>query len=574
MNCEGKNTGLNSGNCEESKKSAVSKEISREAKVNINIKQADIVTVGSNNVIIYDEGSSHDHNYERKQGLSNGGVSDESGSNPYSHSTSGERTEEEKFSMNSLPALEGKREDFVSDKEENGVENASRNFSRSPKRNRKRKEIRKKHLSCSLLKFTSEDRLESETNVQATIVQVVFPKNDGSGSDGEGKDKCQTLTRERDEYSINIDAKSVQIGRDNYFLSNQKINWGPSKTKTRHYLNKRQRPQNRTRRKGENAKFTKRQKLDCIMKELHKYRDNGQWEEFEIMTSEILNENAGNTDIRIHVLLEKSVAVNYQKNLKQAQNLAQEALSLAPRASQPMVDVFLGRAHCCLVCVHKRTNEFEKAFENIKHSEEYLAKTDSVLDKAFLAYEKGCVLLASAPYDDPPDSPRRENQLNEAEECFEQCLKLCWQMYRKGEKMYLNKHLFAMMKKVMLMLDCHTKNGRSRQVSSKKVEKAKTYLDKIQDNQDLWERVADFPIARVQFELAQADYFFRKKNYRKAEEHAQTAASLAIDAGFNTEIEPANERLTDIQERWAYEAQNLKTLVIDSEPVETWSTHE
>ena len=283
------------------------------------------------------------------------------------------------------------------------------------------------------------------------------------------------------------------------------------------------------------------------MEKLHKQRDSGDWKQFEEITMKLLAKYPRQKDIHISILLEKSVAANYQKDLQQAERLAREALSMVQQASQPMVNVFRGRAYYCLSCVYKRTQELEKAFEYIKLSEESLSKTDFPQDKAFLAYEKGCVQQVAA--ERCTDEATRQSQLQEAKESFEQCLDLCSQMYEEGEKRFLNKHLFAMMKISMLLLDCRTKAARSRQVSEENIEQAKEYLDKIESEQELWERIACSDIARVQFELARADYFFRQESFKMAEECALKAIDLARDRGFKTEVEPGIERLVDIRER-------------------------
>ena len=421
-----------------------------------------------------------------------------------------------------------------------------------------------------------EDTSGCKATIRASVVQVDFLESEIENSPNkedfshvtstEGKTEtmvrldtliqpqshCSLDTRNK-TLTLNIESTFVQIGHDNKFCLIQPQTHCSLDTRKLH-----QHKRHKHARKGqsaalspggENAKLAKQlKKFDIVMEKLHKQRDSGDWKQFEEITVKLLAKYPRKKDIHISILLEKSVAANYQKYLQQAEKLAREALSMVQQASQPMVNVFRGRAYYCLSCVYKRTQELEKAFEYVMLSEESLSKTDSLQDKAFLAYEKGCVQQVAA--ERCIDEATRQRQLQEAKQSFEHCLDLCTQMYEKGEKQFLNKHIFAMMKISMLLLDCRTKAARSRQVSEENIDEAKEYLDKIESEQELWERIACSDIARVQFKLARADYFFRRASYEMAEECAQEAVELARDRGFKTEVEPGLERLVDIRERF------------------------
>lgn len=554
MDCNDREEKSDLGECEGEKKSAVMnnetlfcRENTR-PDININIERAGHVTIGDKNTIVYEDGYpgiSKDNQVKTAEA---------------SVKKLGSENKKEKFAAES-------QTNYTSDKGEVEKIQSSRNF---PKYHRRRKWKRSENrtlesalatvLNCSAIQVTN-DNLEQLTDIRVPFLQVVRPSSDEEDSFEDRRSSNLT----KDKHIINIEAGIFQFGRSNDIFTKPSRARCSLNTGRHEHLKHNRKPQDVIRRPGENAKFPKRvKKIDHIMEMLHKQRDSGAWEQFEETASQLLDKNANDTDFCIWVLLEQSIASNYQKNLKRAESLAQEALSKVPQASQAMVDVYQGRAYYCLSCVFKRTNALEKAFENIELSEKYLAQTDSVRDKAFLAYEKGCVLQGLALNCDS-DIPSRQNQLNEAKQSFKQCIRLCKQMYEEGKQTYLNKHIFAMMKIAMLLLDCRTKFGRSRQVSPENVEKAKKYLNRIESNEELWKRVANSQIARVQFELAQADYFFRKVSYRKAEEHVSYAASLAIDGGFNTEVEPAHERLADIRERLGWTTLESQTPVVESE---------
>lgn len=85
--------------------------------------------------------------------------------------------------------------------------------------------------------------------------------------------------------------------------------------------------------------------------------------------------------------------------------------------------------------------------------------------------------------------------------------------------------------------------GRKKEVSAADIREASDSLETLRNN--YWDGIAEGE--KIQYYLAEADLNWRQKRYPEAEKSALMAHNMAIEFGFDTEIEPAKDRLDEIK---------------------------
>lgn len=168
------------------------------------------------------------------------------------------------------------------------------------------------------------------------------------------------------------------------------------------------------------------------------------------------------------------------------------------------------------------------------------------LDTSFIVYERAGVLLEFIAL----TACRSPQQVNEALRNLEICIDLCTKLENEDGKLYVKKHHFALMKMAMLLLDCRTEAARKRVVSKDAIAKSEQCLNTLKEK--YWSVIAEG--VKVQFNLVMSDLEYRKGNYTEAERYANLARDMAVEMGFNTEIDHAQERLNHIRALTCQEA--------------------
>lgn len=268
-----------------------------------------------------------------------------------------------------------------------------------------------------------------------------------------------------------------------------------------------------------------------IMEILRDLRDDGKWDEFNRMAEQLLKKYATNIDLQIAIILEQGMAACYQNELKSAEEFIKKAISKVSHASTNLVSLCKGRGSYSLAGIHRRDKmALGKARTCIDLAKKHLNSRASILDRVYLAYEEGCLLLEQA---------HKSFMAKESKRCFDRCIEISSLGLKESANNLLSRmHDMALMKKTMLLLDSFTKSGReSRSVKEEALLEAKHCLDSLKSN------FAEMPkIAQVQYHLVRSDQYFREQRLVDASKHAQIAFDLSHQYHFDT-LDAAEVRL-------------------------------
>lgn len=254
-------------------------------------------------------------------------------------------------------------------------------------------------------------------------------------------------------------------------------------------------------------------------------RDDCEWREFDRQVECYLKEYAGNTDIKIVVILEQGMACCYHNEPRLAEGFIKKAMGMISQASSTLVPILKGRASYYLANIYRRDEmTLGKAQRCIESARKHLAKNASILDQACLAYEEGSLLLEYA---------HNSCVVEHAKRNFDRCTDLCSRASNEDtNNLMLKQRDLALMMKAMLLLDCRSKSGReSRAIDEETLLEARRCLDRMEIN-----IVEEMPIClQVQYHFVRSDQYFREGRPVDAESHARTAFDLSQKHGLDSE---------------------------------------
>lgn len=293
--------------------------------------------------------------------------------------------------------------------------------------------------------------------------------------------------------------------------------------------------------KGDDKDSLKRElnKFNRLTKELHPLRDNGRWTEFDGRAQQFLKETNGDPTLESFILLEVSVALNYQNELEQSENMINKAVMAIEKTSGSVRRLLVVLSNCYRADLYRRKKMLGKTAECLKGAREYTSGFPRCLPVAILLYEEG-----SFKRDFAAIGSNKEPAITEAKELMQDCIDLCACLDPKD--VYNGKLPFAISKKAIITLHCETSATRNERIDQNSITEAGESLNTLHPEGN---RMEVSEGANIQCLKAQADFYYRNHMYFKAEEIALEGLEIAKNLGFNLEKKPFEERLTDIRQK-------------------------
>ena len=279
----------------------------------------------------------------------------------------------------------------------------------------------------------------------------------------------------------------------------------------------------------------------CSMK-LHPLRDNGQWNEFYRVTQQLLDQHPADLILKSIILLEKSVALNYQKELERSEDMLNDAAKVIARIRSSDRRLLEGLSNCYFAALYRRKKTMlGKTEKCLKLASKCVdGFPSSCLPVAILLYEKGCYKRDFAAI-----GSKKEPAITEAKELMQQCVDVCVRLDSK--QVYVGKLHFAIAKKANINVQCETSTSRNETIDKNSLVQAGESLDTLQ-NEDYSKMVVSKG-AKIQQLKATVDLYYRIEKFPEAEKIAQEGLEIAKKLRFNLEKQPFEERLTDIRRK-------------------------
>lgn len=276
-----------------------------------------------------------------------------------------------------------------------------------------------------------------------------------------------------------------------------------------------------------------------VLKRLHPLRDSGKWKDFNSVADAIIKTEQGDLELKILMLIEKSVVVSYQNDLEGAEAMVLEALETLNKTKVEMSNFLVTMAHLHLTGFYRRQNKHGKAEDSIAIAEQSSQNGNSRFVKALIYYELASNLtkyVSSIPL----DRSAREEYVERAKNYMKQCVDLCIEL--DDSSVYIKKHHFGLVKLALLDLNCRTKAARSQNTCTRSIEEAKNCLKTVEEKYEVEMKEGQ----KIQFLVAQCDLNYRQNNLQTALRLAHRALDLAKDHGFSLEITAIKGRQDEI----------------------------
>ena len=285
-------------------------------------------------------------------------------------------------------------------------------------------------------------------------------------------------------------------------------------------------------------------KFHSVLNNLHRLRDSGNFREFNSVADRVLLANKGDDELKILILIEKSVVVSYQNNLEKAEVMVQEALDTLSKSKvkDEMFYFLVSMANLHLAGFYRRQNKHGNAHSKITIADQNSQRVNSRFLTALIFYEKASSLIEYISSVSLDRSLRRK-LVKQSKEHMRLCITICIELDNSG--IYIKKHLSGLLKLALLDLNCHTRAARKEPTSSQSIADAKTYLEKVQENypNEISER------QKIQFFVAKSDLNYRLGDLQAAQRDANQALSLAETHGSSLEITAIKERQEDMDKQ-------------------------
>ena len=284
-------------------------------------------------------------------------------------------------------------------------------------------------------------------------------------------------------------------------------------------------------------------KFHSVLNNLHLLRDSGNFREFNSVADRVLLANKGDDELKILILIEKSVVVSYQNNLEKAEMMVQEALdTLSKSKVKEMLYFLVSMANLHLASFYRRQNKHGNAHSKITIADQNSQRVNSRFLTALIFYEKASnwtKYISSVSL----DRSLRRKLVEQSKDQMQQCITLCTEL--DDGSIYIKKHHFGLLKLALLDLNCRTRAARKELTSSQSITDAKTCLEKFQGNHQ--NEMSEGQ--KIQFFVAKSDLNYRLGDLKAAQRDASQALSLAENHGFSAAIPAIKERQEDIDKQ-------------------------
>lgn len=286
-------------------------------------------------------------------------------------------------------------------------------------------------------------------------------------------------------------------------------------------------------------------KFFLILNKLHPLRDEGSFNDFDVESAILKEENRGDRELEMLLLMEKSVIVSYQSDLEQAETMLLEVLKNVNKTKVKAsihYHFLVCMIHVHLCGFYRRQNKHEKAESSIAIAEQNSRNLHSRFLKALILYEMASnqtKIISTLSM----TAVGREKLVSLAENYMKKCISLCVNL--DGSDVYLKKHHFGLLKLALMALNCRTRTARSQEISIESLKEGKNCFKTVE------ERYKDemSQAQLMQFRVAQSDLHWRQNNLLDAEMSVVHALHLAKSNGFTLVIAGIEERLDDIKSR-------------------------
>lgn len=284
------------------------------------------------------------------------------------------------------------------------------------------------------------------------------------------------------------------------------------------------------------------QKFHYCSMVLHPLRDNGRWDEFYRVTQQLLDQVPGDLILESIILLEKSVALNYQKELERSEDILNDAVKDIAQISGSVRRLLEALSNCYFAGLYRRKKiMLGKTEKCLQLASKYVSSfPSSCLPVAILRYEEGCYKRDFAAI-----GSKKEPAMTEAKVLMQQCVDVCVRLDPK--QVYVGKLHFAIAKKANINLQCDTSASRNETIDKNSLVEAGESLDTLH-NEDYSKMVVSQG-AKIQQMKATVDLYYRIEKFPEAEKIAQEGLEIAQKLSFNLEKQPFQERLTDIRRK-------------------------
>ncbi|XP_031573862.1 uncharacterized protein LOC116307703 [Actinia tenebrosa] len=277
-----------------------------------------------------------------------------------------------------------------------------------------------------------------------------------------------------------------------------------------------------------------------IINRLHPLRDKGRFKEFYIVAEGF----AGSSEphIQILILIEKSMALSYQKEFTKSKEIIDEAMKMiSNNLGVEMKNFLTAYSHVHLTGLSRRQNrltEANKFVSTAKQNEEF---TPFSIARVFIAYEHASNLTKTLSLMNVDEDEPWQIMKEDASKSLRECITLSQRIHETNSSIYLQRPQFSLVKLALMNLNCRTKTSRTQPVEEESIQEAERCIKKMEEYEgDISEALS------IQLYVAKSDLCFRTKDFLQAKSLAQQALHIAEENTFSLEIEPIQDRLKDI----------------------------
>ncbi|EDO47770.1 predicted protein [Nematostella vectensis] len=215
------------------------------------------------------------------------------------------------------------------------------------------------------------------------------------------------------------------------------------------------------------------QLIYTLIGDIYPLRENGKWDLFYQSINQRLKivRNAGQRDVQIFLMIEKSIGLRYQKKNEDALNLLNKANKKISEHALELREFLLALSHTELAALYRREGKKLKTYDALAKAQQNAEMVPSFLVKGFTAYERASTLvkeLSLVSYLEPD----RDEIKKETKDALRLVISFCEKMLQQNPDIYLRKHIFALLLLAHLDLNCRTSVARSQPVCEGDVKEA------------------------------------------------------------------------------------------------------
>ncbi|XP_032220863.2 uncharacterized protein LOC116603563 [Nematostella vectensis] len=304
------------------------------------------------------------------------------------------------------------------------------------------------------------------------------------------------------------------------------------------------------------------QLIYTLIGDIYPLRENGKWDLFYQSINQRLKivRNAGQRDVQIFLMIEKSIGLRYQKKNEDALNLLNKANKKISEHALELREFLLALSHTELAALYRREGKKLKTYDALAKAQQNAEMVPSFLVKGFTAYERASTLvieLSLVSYLEPD----RDEIKKETKDALRLVILFCEKMLQQNPDIYLRKHIFALLLLAHLDLNCRTSVARSQPVCEGDVKEAEDCIKYVEQKYSQHLNVS----LQIQLYMAQGELCFRKaqvqcqknqtdnchqqwKNemYKQAIVHVKMALELAQETNYPIDSQTLKEGLAEL----------------------------